>query len=162
MKPSRIKQIKAKVNKILCLPGFKGCTLFGTVYVRTEKAAEKINKTSEIDTTFKNHEFIHVKQAEGTHDSWILFYLLYAMMYLYNLPLLFISTKAPYKFIPYELEAYGNENELSYTNGKVDEWRGYRKIGIGKRWKMAKRFYKELKGKVTFRDYVCDEIKPSI
>lgn len=163
MRPSKIKQIKAKVSKWLCPPGFAGITICGTVYVRSEKALKKVMKTDGIDSTFENHELIHVRQAESTGDSWLRFYLLYAWYWLKNLPMLLIWIKAPYVFIPFELEAYGNQYDMEYTNGRCDEWRKYKKLSFKTRWKLVKLYADYRKNNpIAYTQFIEWHIKPLI
>ena len=73
-KPSQIKSVRGKIAHLL--PShFRAITLFGTVYCQSEFDVKNLNATEDIDTPFKNHETIHVRQAEGMSDSWFKFYL---------------------------------------------------------------------------------------
>ena len=137
-KPKNTTKIIAKINKFLCPSGFSAITLFGIIYVRTEASLARINKTDGIDSLLENHEMIHVKQAVSTHNSWFLFYLLYIWQWLMNLPMIFINIHAPYKFIPFELEAYANEANVGYQKEIVDGanlWREFNKLTIFEKWK---------------------------
>ena len=149
MKPSKITAIKAKKNKFLCPIGFTAITLFGTIFTRSESLANNINRTAKIDSILKSHEFIHIKQAENTHDSWILYYIIYIWQWLKNLPLIFIDLKAPYRFIAMELEAYLNQDNLTYateSEGGCSMWRKLDELTLKKKWNLAKEF-KNMKGK---------------
>lgn len=163
MKPSKISNITAKVNKWLCPPGFAGITICGTVYVRSEKALKKVMNSDGIDSSFENHELIHVRQAESTSDSWLRFYLLYVWYWLKNLPMLFIWIKAPYVFIPFELEAYGNQYDYEYSKGKCNEWKKYKKLSFKTRWKLVKEYAKiRGNGGMTYTKFIKWYVKPTI
>lgn len=163
-KPKNTTKIIAKINKFLCPSGFSAITLFGIIYVRTEASLERINKTDGIDSLLENHEMIHVKQAVSTHNSWFLFYLLYIWQWLMNLPMIFINIHAPYKFIPFELEAYANEANVGYQKEIVDGanlWREFNKLTIFEKWKLAKQYYKG--GRTyMFRDFVNNYVWPIV
>lgn len=162
MKPSKIKKIVAKVNKfICCLPWIKGMTLFGVVYTRKQQYADEIN--ADVMTVFKNHEKTHVKQAVSCHDSWILFYLKYGWGWLMNLPLIFIDSNAPYKFIPFELEAYSNQDNLSYSDrNEATEWKKWKTIKLKVRKSYAKSYYKDYRKVMSFTEFINEFMKPKI
>lgn len=134
--------------------------LFGTLYTRSERVLDEINKTGGIDSSDENHEMIHVRQANATNDSWWRFYLLYIGMWIWNILLVFVNFHAPYKFIPFELEAYGNQYDMEYLNYRdvCEEWRMYRKLTMKERRMFAKMYYKEKR--YTFPHLVSDVIKP--
>ena len=61
-------------NSFWLRKGYAALTFFGTVIASTKEDAKEFeNKKS----TLRNHEMIHLRQAQSTHDSWLLFYLLY-------------------------------------------------------------------------------------
>lgn len=163
-KPKNTTKIIAKINKFLCPSVFSAITLFGVIYVRSESSLAKINKTDGIDSLLENHEMIHVKQAVSTHNSWFLFYLLYIWQWLMNLPMIFIDLHAPYKFIPFELEAYANEANVGYQKEIVDGanlWWEFNKLTIFEKWKLAKQYYKG--GRTyMFRDFVNNYVWPIV
>ena len=163
-KPKNTTKIIAKINKFLCPSGFSAITLFGVIYVRSEASLAKINKTDGIDSLLENHEMIHVKQAVSTHNSWFLFYLLYIWQWLVNLPMIFINKYAPYKFIPFELEAYANEANVGYQKEIVDGanlWREFNKLTFLEKWKLEKQYYNG--GRTyMFRDFVNKCVWPIV
>ena len=73
-RPSGMADMKAKVNRFWCRKGFTAATVFGRIYTRSQEAADQLN--SRFDA-LKNHEMIHLRQAQSTHDSWLLFYVRY-------------------------------------------------------------------------------------
>lgn len=142
-RPSKIKTVKAKYTKLLP-PYFAGITLFGTVYTNSKKLKTQTNASDEINSNFKSHETIHVRQAQGTHDSWLLFYIIYIWQWICNLPLIFIDLHAPYKFIPIELEAFHNERDWTYVDkGAAYEWKEFNKLTLKEKYKLAKAYYKQ-------------------
>ena len=159
MKPSKINVVKAKLTKWL-LSSFKAITLFGTIYTKKQAVVDEINRSDEIDSTLKSHETIHVRQAQGMHNSWCLFYLKYGWQWLMNLPLITVRSTAPYKFIPIELEAYANETDYSYCmNGAVYEWKKFKKIPLKRKKAYAKEYYAQKE--LTFNEFINQIIIPS-
>ena len=141
-KPSSIKVIKATCPKIWLLPGFRAITFFGRIYTKTKADMCSINLNDNIDSNFKCHETIHVRQAEDTHDSWFLFYILYIWQWICNLPLITIHKRAPYRLISFEMEAFFKENDWKYPmNGKVSLWRKFNALKLKEKRKIAKRYY---------------------
>ena len=155
-RPSKIKVVRAKKAWFL-LPSFAAITLFGTVYCKRKSDISSINSTEEVDGRMKSHETIHVRQAESVRNSWLCFYFLYLCQWLYNLPLLFVNVHAPYKFIPFELEAFHNQDDWDYCKGKCVEWKKFRKIKMSQRIRLAKQYYKN---KVYFTQFIEDYVMP--
>lgn len=141
-KPSNIKVVKAKKTSLL-LPSFRAITLFGTIFCKRQSDVELINKTHFIDSILKCHETIHVRQAENTKNSWLLFYLNYIYQWIKNIPLIFIKPIYAYKFIPYELEAFANETNYPYVNQNANQWRMFNeKLNLKNKIKYAKQYKK--------------------
>lgn len=143
-KPSKIKVITAKVSKLICPIGYAAITWFGTIFTRKEEYANLINKTDQIDSTLKCHETIHVRQAQNTNDSWFRFYCLYVWQWICNLPLVTVNLNAPYKFIPFEMEAYKHEREFEYpnlTDNGCAQWRVFKKMTLKEKRNLAKEYY---------------------
>ena len=139
-RPSKIKTVSAK--KAWFLPsGTLAITLFGVVYCKSRLRADEINKSDKIDSLLESHETIHVRQAESVHDSWILYYLKYIWQWLMNFPLIFINIHAPYKFIPFELEAYRYQDDWNYCLGICEKWKDYNKLKLKEKRAFAKEYY---------------------
>lgn len=157
MRPSKIKTIKAKRTKLL-LPSFNAITWMGTIYCKKQTDVNSINASEEIDSQLKSHEAIHIRQAQSMKDSWFIFYLRYVWDWICNIPLIFINVHAPYKFIATEIEAYLNQNDFTYsTNGPVYQWKKFEKLPIGRKYNLAKEYYKN-KGNYTFTNFIKNEI----
>jgi hypothetical protein len=152
-KPSEIKVVKAKKTKLLP-KSFSAITWFGTIYSNNDKEIEALNRTDGIDSILECHETIHVRQAEGTNDSWFCYYLKYIWQWICNLPLIFISTNMPYKFIPFELEAYAFENDKEYAmKGDCNYWKKFNKLTLKEKKKYAKDYY-QLRKSVRFSYFI--------
>ena len=106
--------------------GYAALTFFGHIVTPTQKEADRMNKDY---NTLKNHEMIHLRQAQSTHNSWLCFYIMYMWYWLRALPLNRKIKGAAYRLNPFEMEAYAHEHDLHYldhcprqgTNG----WREY-------------------------------------
>jgi hypothetical protein len=154
MKPSKFITVKGRKAWFL-LPGFSALTWKGYAYCKSQKEADKINSTDKIDSRLESHETIHIRQAESTHDSWFLFYTRYVWEYICNLPLIFINIYAPYKFMPFEIEAYLNQDEWYYCmHGATYQWKDFEEMGIKARYKLAKKYYTSI-----FRPYITYFLK---
>lgn len=145
MKPSKINVLKAK--KAFFLPSkFRALTWKGIAYCKDKYDIQLINFEDRISSDFESHEITHVKQAESTHNSWFCFYALYVWYWILNFPLFITGLYMPYYFIPFELEAMTNEMNHAYpTNGAVYQWKEFKKLGISKKYKLAKNYNKTYK-----------------
>ena len=144
MKPNKIKIIRAKKAWFL-LPGFRAIMLFGTLYCAKKHDVESINEKDIIDSRLKSHETIHVRQAENCNNSWFKYYMKYIWQWICNLPLIFIDSHAPYKFTPFEIEAYTYQDNWDYCKGRCDAWRTFNKLSLKQKKAYAKKYYKEKK-----------------
>ena len=142
MKPSEILTVRSKRTWLL-LPSFKGITWMGVVYCRKQKYIDEINKSDNIDSSFKSHETIHVRQAQSMNDSWFRFYFNYCLQYIKNLPFIFINLYAPYKLIPTEIEAYLNQDNWKYAEKiePVYQWKLFQKLKFKDKRQIAKAYY---------------------
>lgn len=155
-KPSKIKSISGK--KAWLLPSnFEAITLFGVAYCHSRERADKINESENIDSLLESHETIHVRQAESTRDSWLVYYLKYIWQWLLNFPLIFINIYAPYKFIAFELEAYRYQNDWNYCLNKCEKWKEYNTLSLKQKRLLAKEYYNF---KTFFSDFIMYKIDP--
>jgi hypothetical protein len=99
-KPSDFDEMEIVQMKHFPFSGYSAMTWCGRLVTR--KDPSKINQVT------KTHESIHLKQAQKV-GSWWKFYLKYLGYWIKGLP--FTSA---YYLIPYEMEAYANENDTSY------------------------------------------------
>lgn len=139
-KPSKTKALEVVFNNLIPFSGYLAITLFGKIYVRNDSKDywEKHVQSGDVNITM-NHETIHLRQAQSTSDSWIVFYLLYIWEWLKNQPWK-NGLDFAYRMIPFEMEAYQNEVNLSYLKeGKATEgWRKFASMSVAKRlaiWK---------------------------
>lgn len=128
-RPSRIIDMKVVCDSFWLGKGYTALTFFGTIIAATP---EDVRAMSREGNTIKRHETIHLRQAQSTHDSWLLFYLLYGWYYLLALPQNRRLKNAAYRINPFELEAYENEYDRDYLDkckekGAI-QWRVYARM----------------------------------
>ena len=158
-KPSEIKTVSAK-NALMLPSSYTAIMLFGTIYCNNYGDVQEINKTEDIDSTLKCHETIHVRQAEDAKNSWFIYYCRYIWQWLQNIPLMFIKFHYAYYFIPYELEAYANEDNFDYALGEAKQWKLFaEKLSTKDKKKFAKEYKKS---KMIFKDFVKKIILPKL
>ena len=84
----------------------------------------------------KNHEMIHLRQAQDTGNSWYRFYWLYLWYSFMALWYIRKHRRAAYYLNPFEMEAYCHMYDLHYlesTGGKATEWRKFAKMSLAAR-----------------------------
>ena len=135
VRPSRVVDMPAVVNTFWLRKGFEGLTFFGTILTPSQHEADLFNSGF---SAMKNHEMIHLRQAQSCGDSWLRFYLLYIWYWLRALPANRQLKHGAYLLNPFEMEAYARMNDLRYlSDGKVaQEWRRFAKMSIKERIKV--------------------------
>ena len=68
VRPSRVADMPAVVNPFWLRKGFEGLTFFGKILTPTQALADEFNTGF---TALKNHEMIHLRQAQSCGDSWL-------------------------------------------------------------------------------------------
>ena len=105
-------------NNIIPFRGYKAINLFGILFVRGDAV---------ISSTDINHEEIHTAQMKEM--LYLFFYLWYVMEWLVRL-IQFRDAKKAYRAISFEREAYANERDMGYLQGrKLWAWVKYLKGG---------------------------------
>ena len=145
VRPSRVVDMPAVVNTFWLPKGYEGLTFFGHILAPSQDEADRFNNGY---STMKNHEMIHLRQAQACGDSWLRFYLLYIWYWAKNgVSLMFCSSgsairrqmkHAAYLLNPFEMEAYARMNNLNYLKGDATEWRKYAKMPIRDRFAFYK------------------------
>lgn len=105
--------MKVIYNKVIPINGYKCVNLFGVLFVR-----EGCTMT---DTDY-NHEAIHTAQMKEL--LYVPFYLLYMLEWLWHLARLCV-TKAAYRAISFEREAYVHQSDADYlkTRKKFNQYK---------------------------------------
>lgn len=142
VRPSKVVDMPAVVNSFWMRKGFEGLTFFGHILTPSEETANLFK----VSPAMKNHEMIHLRQAQACHDSWLCFYLLYLWYWLKTLCVGFSVRRqlkhAAYLLNPFEMEAYKHMNDADYLarcEGGAQEWRKYAKMSLRQRLEMIKR-----------------------
>ena len=128
VRPSRIADMPAVVNTFWLRKGYEGLTFFGQILAPTQALADRFNNGR---SAIKNHEMIHLRQAQSCGDSWLRFYLLYIWYWLKGLRMNRRMKHAAYLLNPFEMEAYARMHDLDYLARCTDgahEWRRYAKM----------------------------------
>ena len=79
VRPSKVADMPAVVNSFWLPKGYEGLTFFGQILAPTQELADHFNASF---SALKNHEMIHLRQAQSCGDSWLRFYLLYIWYWL--------------------------------------------------------------------------------
>lgn len=138
VRPSKVVDMPAVVNSFWMRKGFEGLTFFGKILTPTQHEADLFNNEvgDRLSAAMKNHEMIHLRQAQSCGDSWLRFYLLYLWYWLRSLPANRKMKRGAYLINPFEMEAYRHMNNLNYLDkGEPTEWRKFAKMTINERIK---------------------------
>jgi hypothetical protein len=138
VRPSKITDMPAVVNTFWLRKGYEGLTFFGHILAPTQELADRFNGSA--DRALKNHEMIHLRQAQSCGDSWLRFYLLYIWYWLTGLRMNRKMKHAAYLLNPFEMEAYARMNDLDYLKGPATEWRKYAKMKLKDRLKLYQKY----------------------
>lgn len=136
VRPSRIADMPAMVNTFWLPRGYEGLTFFGKILTPSQAVADRFNSGF---TALKNHEMIHLRQAQSCGDSWLRFYQLYIWYWLRALPMNLRLHNAAYLLNPFEMEAYRRMYDLGYLSrckGVAEEWRRYAKMPLTERLRL--------------------------
>ena len=138
-RPSRVQDMKAALCRPWCPKGFS-LTFFGYILTDTQTWADHLNSTFD---AHKNHEMIHLRQAQATNDSWWLFYFKYVGYSLAALRHWRRIKRACYWLNPFEMEAYAHQHDLEYLekdeNKGGTEWRTLARMNITEKMDFLKK-----------------------
>ena len=137
VRPSKVADMPAVVNTFWLRKGYEGLTFFGQILTPTQELADRFNASF---NALKNHEMIHLRQAQSCGDSWLRFYLLYIWYWLKALPANRKMKHAAYLLNPFEMEAYARMHDLDYLKGPATEWRRYAKMKLKDRLKLYQKY----------------------
>ena len=143
VRPSKVDDMPAVVNSFWLSKGYEGLTFFGTILTPSQADADLFNGPFSI---IKNHEMIHLRQAQSCHDSWLRFYLLYIWYWLKGLRARRRMSHAAYLLNPFEMEAYRRMYDLDYLKrceGGAQEWRCYAAMSLDERLSLYQKLYNQ-------------------
>lgn len=142
-RPSKYHHIEVRFSRLLPPKGYFAITFFGKILIRSHNSISwEQSKEQHNNKVILHHEWIHVRQAVSTHNSWICFYLQYLYYYLKNKPLRY-GRRFAYYANPFEMEAYIHENDLTYaqdTEKGTYGWRHYATMPLVQRQKICQDF----------------------
>ena len=130
VRPSKVTDMPAVVNTFWLRKGYEGLTFFGHILTPSQELADRFNSGA---SSLKNHEMIHLRQAQSCGDSWLRFYLLYIWYWLKGLRMNRKMKHAAYLLNPFEMEAYARMYDFDYPKGPATEWRKYAKMSLKQR-----------------------------
>ena len=141
VRPSRVADMPAVVNTFWIRKGYEGLTFFGQILTPTQADADRFNSGY---NSLKNHEMIHLRQAQSCGDSWFRFYILYIWYWLKDSVHILIKPghlprHAAYLLNPFEIEAYAMMYDLDYLSrceGGAQMWRKYARMSLKERQKL--------------------------
>ena len=142
VRPSKVVDMPAVVNTFWLRKGYEGLTFFGHILAPTQELADRFNASSDVaadlqSAALKNHEMIHLRQAQSCGDSWLRFYLLYIWYWLRGLRMNRKMKHAAYLLNPFEMEAYDRMYDPDYlAKGEATEWRRYAKMSLSARLRL--------------------------
>ena len=137
VRPSKVVDMPAVVNTFWLRKGYEGLTFFGQILTPTQELADRFNASF---NALKNHEMIHLRQAQSCGDSWLRFYLLYIWYWIKGLRMNHKMKHAAYLLNPFEMEAYARMHDLDYLKGPATEWRRYAKMSLKDRLKLYRKY----------------------
>ena len=137
VRPSKVADMPAVVNTFWLRKGYEGLTFFGQILTPTQELADRFNAGLD---EMKNHEMIHLRQAQSCGDSWLRFYLLYRWYWIKGLRMNRKMKHAAYLLNPFEMEAYARMHDLDYLKGPATEWRRYAKMKLKDRLKLYQKY----------------------
>lgn len=103
--------------------GFCAITLFGSIFFRMNADELDYYLNTKSGKTTINHEKIHTLQAKSFKTRYLGFYFFYLAYWTTGLFKFGISGNKSYYNIPFEKEAYANENDFGYAKSN---WKLYR------------------------------------
>ena len=132
-RPSKLHDMPALPGGFWMRRGYEAVTFFGTILTSNVIDADAMNGRL---TVLKNHEMIHLRQAQSTGDSWWRFYRLYLRFWWQGWRQRKQYPGAAYSLNPFEMEAYEHMHDLHYLDGCIDGatgWKHYARMSFEER-----------------------------
>lgn len=135
-RPSRISDMPALKETFWLKKGYQALTFFGVILMHSTEEARRMNEDSRF-ASLKNHEMIHLRQAQACGDSWLRFYWKYVVFWLKASRARRKVKNAGYVLNPFEMEAYAHMADLHYLDRFPDscatEWKRYAELSLDER-----------------------------
>ena len=103
-------KVKRVFNFKLLAPGFGAITLYPYIFFRASE--------NEVSASTLRHEMIHVRQVRRL--GWVKFYSSYLFHYGVGL-FKYLDNDKAYRAIPYEVEAYRDQDKIALTKSELVE-----------------------------------------
>jgi hypothetical protein len=157
-RPSHVADMRAVSMPFWLHKGYDALTFFGSIITNSEAEAHRYNNfeptllnaqpqpgpTKSWYHPVKFHETIHLRQAQSTRNSWLLFYWKYFVFWLQARRANRVLPNAGYELNPFEMEAYANMYNPHYLDrfpdGRAVGWQEYAKMSLAQRF-WARRKY---------------------
>ena len=152
-RPSHTADMRAVSMPFWLHKGYDALTFFGAIITNSETEAQHYNSLSPKDSTsptkmwynpVKYHETIHLRQAQSIHNSWILFYWKYFVLWLQARRAHRVLPNAGYLLNPFEMEAYANMYNPRYLDrfpdGRATGWKQYAQMTLAQRFWARRRY----------------------
>lgn len=117
-----VNSLKVHWNFKLLPSWFEAITLFGHIFDVRKKEELRTFLGTYAGKVMVNHERIHTLQGKSFKLRYFTFYLLYLWYWFIGLFKYGVKNNASYYHIPFEVEAYTNEQDFSY---QCSEWKKY-------------------------------------
>ncbi len=135
-RPSRIIDMPVLKEAFWLKKGYEALTFFGFILMRSTEEARRITEDSRM-APLKNHEMIHLRQAQACGDSWLCFYWKYFVFWIKARKARCQLKNAGYLLNPFEMEAYAHMYDLHYLerfpDGKATGWKRYAEMSLDER-----------------------------
>ena len=135
-RPSRIIDMPALKEPFWLKKGYEALTFFGFILMHSAEEARRMNEDSRM-ARLKNHEMIHLRQAQACGNSWLRFYWKYLVFWFKARKARRKFKNAGYLLNPFEMEAYAHMNDLHYLDqfpdGKATGWKRYADMSLDER-----------------------------
>ena len=129
----------AMVSRLWSRKGYSAMTVFGHIFTSQQDTADVLNGRF---GALKNHEMIHLRQAQSTGNSWFRFYVRYFWYSLSAFRYFRRCHNAAYYLNPFEIEAYTHMHDLHYLDRCADqgaqEWRRYARMKLRERLEIVR------------------------
>ena len=133
-RPRKLDKMPVRVFSLWHTRKYAALTYFGLILVHDEATAASLSRQSD---ALCRHELIHLRQAQSTCNSWLIFYLRYGYYSLRLLPVRHHIRHAVYLLNPFEIEAYLHMYDAGYLDrlGQegATEWRRIAAMGYRER-----------------------------
>ena len=153
-RPSRHTDMRAVADAFWLKKGYEALTFFGVILTHSAEEADHINSSGATSgkpsqwAVLKNHEMIHLRQAQACGNSWLRFYWHYLVYWLQGFRVRQQLKNAGYWLNPFEMEAYEHMYDPNYladaaSSGGTTGWQHYARLSPSERLAVYRRERKQ-------------------